>query len=172
MDPYIGEIRIFGGNFAPLHWAFCKGQLLPISGNDALFALIGTTYGGDGVNTFALPDLQGRAPVHQGSGPGLSNYVLGQKAGEESVTLTAQQIPPHTHTVAYGGAGGQASPQGGLLGTTSARDFRYSDAGTDVSSSSDALRVQGASDQPHENRSPFLAVNFIICLSGIFPARN
>ena len=171
-DPYIGEIRMFGGNFAPLGWAFCKGQLLSIAQETTLYTLIGTTYGGDGVNTFAVPDLQGRAPVHQGQGPGLSNYVLGQKAGVESVTLTVQQIPQHTHDVAHGGAGSQASPQGGLLGTTSARDYRYSDATTDVSSPADALRVQGASNQPHENRSPFLAINFIICLSGIFPSQN
>ena len=160
---------MFGGNFAPLGWAFCKGQLLPISENEALYTLIGTTYGGDGVNTFALPDLRGRAPVNQGSGPGTNNYVLGQKAGEEFVTLTAQQIPPHTHTVAYGGTGSQASPQGGLLGTTSARDFRYSDEATDVSSPTNALQVQGSSNQPHENRAPFLAVNFIISLNGIYP---
>lgn len=163
---------MFGGNFAPRGWAFCKGQLLSIADQQILFTLIGTNYGGDGVTTFAVPDLQGRAPVHQGRGPGLGMYVLGQKAGVESVTLTAQQIPAHTHAVAHGGAGSQASPQGGLLATTSAHDFRYSDVAANASSPADALRMQAVSSQPHENRSPFVALNFIICLNGIFPSSN
>src|SRR5919198_2564140 len=115
-DPYVGEIRMFGGSFAPVGWAFCNGQLLPISENETLFNLIGTTYGGDGQETFALPDLQGRVPVHQGQGPGIvTNYVIGQAMGVESVTLTTQQIPLHNHAFfASTGAGTSPSPVGNI----------------------------------------------------------
>lgn len=170
-DPFIGEIRIFAGNFAPRDWVFCKGQLLSIAQESTLFALIGTTYGGDGQSTFAVPDLRGRAPVHQGRGSGLGTYVLGQSDGLESVTLTSQQMPMHSHGLVHGGVGSQASPQNGLLGTTPARDFRYSDASANTNLAAAAMQPQGG-NMPHENRSPFLALNFIICVNGIFPSPN
>src|SRR3712207_483459 len=119
MPPYIGEIRMFGGNFAPVGWAFCEGQTLPISENDALFTLIGTTYGGDGEETFNLPDLQGRIPVHQGTGPGLSSYVIGEAAGVESVTLTTQQIPVHNHAfIASTATGTQNTPVNNMVASS------------------------------------------------------
>lgn len=161
---------MFGGNFAPQGWAFCNGQLLSIADNSALFTLIGTTYGGDGVNTFALPDLQGRAPVHQGTIPGGSNYVLGQKGGAEKVTLTTNQIPVHGHGLLYG-AGTQASPTGNRMGVTSARDYRYSTDTQSATLNPASISFTGGS-QPHENRSPYLAVHFIISLVGIFPSQN
>jgi microcystin-dependent protein len=172
MYPYLGEIRIFAGSFAPANWALCQGQLLSISENDALFALIGTVYGGDGVNTFALPDLRGRAPVHQGQLAGGSTYTHGQIGGVERVSLTTSQLPGHSHTVPHGGAGTQASPIGHILGHTPARDFRYatSTAGATTLAPT-AVTAQGGSEA-HENRSPYVALNFIIALAGIFPSRN
>ncbi|MES2611707.1 MAG: tail fiber protein [Pseudomonadota bacterium] len=170
-ESFVGEIRIFAGNFPPRGWAFCQGQMLPISGNEVLYTLIGTTYGGDGQSTFALPDLRSRAPIHQGQGPGLSNYVLGQSGGVESVTLLNSQLPQHTHGLAYGGSGTQASPQSGLPSITPARDYRYSDAPANTSLHVNSMQIQGGS-LPHENRSPYLALNFIICQEGPFPSRN
>ena len=170
-QPYVGEIRIFGGNFPPAGWAFCHGQLLPISENETLFNLIGTTYGGDGQSTFALPDLRGRAPVHMGQGPGLSSYLIGETAGVEEVTLTQTQLPMHGHGMAHG-AGTQASPVGGHLAQTPARDFRYATAaGANTFLPTQTLDPAGGS-QPHENRSPFLTVNFIISLFGVFPSQT
>ncbi len=162
---------MFAGNFAPRGWAFCNGQLLPISQYDALYALLGTTYGGDGQTTFAVPDLRGRAPVHVGTLPGGGTYAQGQAGGAESVTLLTTQIPPHTHTLTAGAVGTQASPAGGLPGTTPARDFRYSNASADVTLHPDALQLAGGS-QPHNNLSPYLGMSFIIALEGIFPSRN
>lgn len=162
---------MFGGNFAPRNWMFCQGQVLPIAQNTALFSLLGTNYGGNGQTTFALPDLRGRAPVHQGQGPGLSNRNIGEASGSEKVSLSVQQLPQHTHGVAYGGLGSQASPQSGLLGTTSAGDFRYSTAAASATLPANTLTLSGSS-QPHENRSPYLALNFIICVAGVFPSRN
>ncbi len=156
---------MFCGNFAPAGWALCQGQLQPISENETLFQLIGTTYGGDGQSTFALPDLQGRAPVHMGNG-----YQMGEKAGVESVTLTTQQIAAHNHGLLYG-MGTQASPQNGMLGLSPARDFRYSRDPTDSKLALDTIQPTGGS-QPHENRSPFLALTYIISLFGIFPTQN
>ncbi|MBB6557438.1 microcystin-dependent protein [Acidovorax soli] len=170
-EAYLGEIRIFGGNFAPRDWMFCNGQILSIAQNTALFSLLGTTYGGNGTTTFALPDLRGRAPVHQGQGPGLSSYTMGEVSGSEDVTLTTQQMPQHSHGLMHGGIGTQASPQNGLLGTTSARDFRYTSAAATTNLAADTLTTSGGS-QPHENRSPYLAVGYIICVGGIFPSRN
>src|SRR5262245_24456486 len=115
-DPYVGDIRIFGGNFAPLGWAFCDGRLLPISENEVLFQLIGTTYGGDGQETFALPDLQGRIPIHMGQGPGLSNFVLGEQGGVESVTLNTNQIPVHSHQLGAADGATGATPAGAVPG--------------------------------------------------------
>lgn len=157
---------MFAGNFAPVGWAFCHGQLMPISENETLFNLIGTTFGGDGQSTFAMPDLQSRAPVHAGTLTGYT-YTLGETGGTETVTLTSNQAA-HNHALSYG-AGSQASPQGGMLGITPARDFRYSSAPPSVELPLDTLGSAGGS-QPHENLSPYLALNFIISLFGIYPS--
>ncbi len=154
---------MFAGNFAPAGWMFCEGQSLLISENETLFQLIGTTYGGDGQSTFALPDLRGRAPVHQGNG-----YVLAETGGVEEVTLTVSQIAAHNHALVYG-MGSQASPAGGLLGVTPARDFRYSSSAVTGNMPASTLQPAGGS-QPHENRSPYLALSYIISLFGIFPS--
>lgn len=166
-DPFIGEIRIFGGNFAPVGWALCQGQLLPISQNDALFALIGTTYGGDGQQTFALPDLRSRVPLHQGAG-----YVLGQMAGEESVTLTTNQIPSHSHAPqASSATGSSTSPGGNVYAAAPAGVNWYSSAAPSAAMAPNMVGPSGGS-QPHDNMIPFLAMNFIIALQGIFPSQN
>ena len=171
-DPFIGEIRMFGGNFAPRGWALCNGQLLAISQNTALFSLLGTSFGGDGVTTFALPDLRGRAPMHWGQGPGLTNRILGESAGEEAVTLLGTQIPPHNHTVAaVSGPGNAGSPPGGLWAASSSRDSIYSNASPDAQMNPQAIGGGGGS-QPHDNMSPYLAVTFIIALEGIYPPRT
>lgn len=164
-DPYIGEMRMFGGNFAPAGWAFCDGQLMAISENDALFSLIGTTYGGDGQSTFALPDLRGRLPIHQGSG-----FVLAQMGGVEEVTLSGNQIPQHTHPMqAVGGLpGNQVSPAGNLP-AISLNVVPYLNDATTSSFRSDAIAPIGGS-QPHTNFQPYLCINFIISLFGIFPS--
>ena len=165
-QPYIGEIRMFAGNFAPVGWQFCDGRLVPISENETLFNLIGTTYGGDGQSTFALPNLQSRMPLHTGNG-----YTLAEMGGVESVTLTMNQIAAHNHALVYG-VGTQASPQGGMLGITPARDFRYASNVTPVVPlKADAVETVGGA-MPHDNMSPYLALNFIISLFGIFPSQN
>ena len=173
--PFIGEIRIFGGNFAPLGWAFCSGQTLSISQNDALFTLVGTTYGGDGVNTFNLPDLQGRVPVHQGQGPGLSNYIIGQMSGVETVMLATQQIPAHTHT-ALGGAGTGASnaPAGNAWAPqAAAKQYLPVNANNPPAIAPMGPSAIGANSGglAHDNMLPFLALNFIIAMQGIFPSQ-
>jgi microcystin-dependent protein len=168
-NPYIGEIRMFGGNFAPAGWAFCEGQLMPISENDALFNLIGTTYGGDGQETFALPDLQGRLPLHQGGG-----FVIGERAGVESVTLTSNQMPAHNHTMlGSNDQGSSNAPGNAVLGSTpaAAQAFPY---GTDPPRGAidpSSIQPSGGS-QPHENFQPYLCVNFIISLFGIYPPQT
>lgn len=169
-SPFIGQITMFGGNFAIRGYAFCSGQLLAIAQNDALFALIGTTYGGDGQTTFALPDLQSRIPVHQGTLAGGSSYVLGQASGTETVTLTQNQMPIHTHT-AQGNAndGGQASPANGFWGLSSSNV--YSTTAPAAPMNAAAIGLSGG-NQPHENMLPFLCINFLIALEGIFPPRN
>jgi len=169
--PYIGEIRMFGGNFAPRSWALCQGQVLSISQNTALYSLIGTTYGGDGVNTFALPDLRGRVSVHQGQLSGGSNYVLGQPIGVESVTLIGNQIPQHTHTppACSSATGGSDNPAGNYwAGSNTAL---YSLAASDSTMNAGAIGFTGG-NQPHDNMLPFQVVNFIIALEGIYPSRN
>jgi microcystin-dependent protein len=170
-DPFVGEIRMFAGNFAPVGWAFCDGQLLPISENDVLFQLIGTTYGGDGQETFALPDLRGRLPIHMGQGPGLSNRIIGEEGGTEAVTLTVQQIPVHTHaTVLSNGAGSESTPAGNVLAASpNVRLYRPGSATTALHPAS--VGPAGGS-QPHDNLMPFLCVNFIISLFGIFPSQT
>ena len=165
-SPYIGEIRMFGGNFAPLGWAFCNGQLLPIDQNDALYNLIGTTYGGDGQTTFALPNLQSRVPVHQGPG-----FVLGQQGGEESVTLTVSQIPAHSHALnADENSGTQLSPTNNILAQTQ-NPLMYRAIAPALAMNPSSVQSAGGS-QPHDNMIPFLVVNFIISLFGEFPSQS
>jgi microcystin-dependent protein len=167
-QPYIGEIRIFAGNFAPLGWAFCDGQLLPISENETLFVLIGTIYGGDGQETFALPNLQSRVPIHRGTGPGLPTYTIGETGGVESVTLTVNQMPVHTHTpVADAGNGTTTNPQNNLWAGQPAF-LQYASAAPNVNMKIDAIQPVGGS-QPHNNLQPYLTVSFILSLFGIFP---
>jgi microcystin-dependent protein len=165
-QPYVGEIRIFAGNFAPAGWAFCDGSVLPIVENETLFNLIGTTYGGDGQNTFALPDLRGRLPVHMGSG-----YTIAQAAGEEQVTLTAPQIPAHTHPLAASSAAGtQASPAGNVLAGSAAVAL-YSGNAPNQQLNPQSVQNAGG-NQPHDNMPPFLALSFIISLFGVFPSQT
>lgn len=171
-QPFIGEIRMFGGSFAPVGWNFCDGSLLPISENDALFNLIGTTYGGDGQNTFGVPDLRGRIPVHAGQGPGISqNYVLGQMAGVETVTLTTNQMPVHNHAMqASTATATNPSPDGNILAASpTISPYVLDVAGPQLVGTA----VQNAGgNQPHENMMPFLCVSFIISLFGIFPSQT
>ena len=171
-SPYIGEIRMFGGSFAPAGWAFCSGQLLPISENDTLFNLIGTTYGGDGQETFALPDLQGRVPLHAGQGPGISqNYQLGEKAGVETVTLSTAQLPSHTHSMlASTDNGTTPNPKDNILATTQTTTPYIALPATTPLTSQSILPIGGS--QPHENMQPYLVVSFIISLFGIFPSQS
>jgi microcystin-dependent protein len=170
-DSFVGEIRMFAGNFAPSGWAFCNGQTMSIANNEALFALIGTTYGGDGVTTFQLPNLQSRIPVHQGTNPSNgTTYVQGQAAGEESVALTLNQIPPHGHVpAAQTGTGNQQGPAGGFWASSSLGQF--SSAAANGTMNPAAISNSG-SNSAHPNIMPYLAVNFIISLFGIFPTRN
>lgn len=172
-DQFLAEIRIVPFNFAPTGWAFCNGQILPLSQNTALFALLGTTYGGNGQSTFALPDLQGSAPLQQGQGPGLSLYDLGQTGGSQTVTLLESEIPAHTHQ-ARAGSGGTASPNPtnniwGSLGATRTPPPLYSNT-QNTQMGPAALNVTGGS-LPHNNMPPYLTLNFVIALQGIFPQR-
>ena len=159
----IGEIKLFAGNFAPSTWAICNGQLLPISQNQALFSILGTTYGGDGRNTFALPDLRGRVPVSPGQGPGLSNYVLGQQTGAESITLNVNQLPSHNHIInAVKGTGDSSSPTGNYIADTGLFDKEYSTTNTIGSTQLHSGSVGNTgSGQSVENRQPTLAINYI-----------
>ncbi len=169
-EPFIAEIRIFGGNFAPRSWAFCNGQLLPIAQNTALFSLVGTTYGGDGRTSFGLPDLQGRAPMHPGNGPGLSTKRLGETGGSATVTLTEAQMPAHTHAAQASDQPATTNqPAGNLPAVT--REDTYSSSGTPVPMRADALTPTGGS-QAHNNLQPYLALFFIIALTGVYPSRN
>jgi microcystin-dependent protein len=164
MTPYLGEIRMFGGNFAPLGWALCQGQQLAISENDALFNLIGTTYGGDGQSTFALPNLASRLPMHLGSG-----FILGQMGGEETVTLSTKQVPVHTHPVmASTATGAQTSPAANVLASSSS--VKLYNGNTPNQSLADKTIEPAGGGQPHDNMQPFLAINFIIALEGIYPS--
>ena len=165
--PYVGEIRIFAGNFAPLGWAFCQGQMLPISENEQLFQLIGTTYGGDGEVTFALPYLQGRVPLHKEA----NVYELGETAGVEQVTLTQQQIPTHTHPMlASTGPGTSANPQGNVLGSPPAVTMFLRENPTAPLAATMVGPVGGS--QPHDNRMPVLAISYILSLFGEFPSQT
>lgn len=172
-EPFIGQIQIFPYTFAPRGWAFCRGQLLSIAQNTALFSLLGTTYGGNGQTTFALPDLQGRAPVSAGQGPGLSAYTLGQVAGSENTTLNIQQMPAHNHIVApfaNSSEGGSATPAGGYMGKTGG-DAIYA-PNHDNSPMGATPSGQTGGNQPFSIMQPYLVLNFCIALEGIFPSRN
>lgn len=174
-EPFIGEIRMVGFNYAPRGWALCDGQLLSIAANSALFALLGTTYGGDGRTTFALPDLRGRVAVHQGQGPGLTPYAIGQRAGFESVTLLTTQIPAHTHALAgFNGTPTTSNPAGALIASAQTTDGNAVNSFAPSANAALSPASVGASggSQPHTNIQPYLCVNFVIALVGIFPARN
>jgi microcystin-dependent protein len=171
-DPFVAEIRIFAGNFAPTGWAFCNGQLLPISQNTALFSLLGTTYGGDGKSTFALPNLQGASPMQPGQGPGLSLRDLGEVGGEDTVTLLQSEIPVHAHDLRGTGADddNSLSPVGAMPGATESVGVYRAGTGN-TAMSPQALQLLGGS-LPHNNRQPYLGLTFIIALQGIFPPRG
>lgn len=170
-EPFVGEIRMFAGNFAPRGWAFCDGQLLAVSQNDALFSLLGTVYGGDGRTTFGLPDARGRIPIHAGHGPGLSDRRLGSKGGAESVTLTVNQIAPHSHPMqASSDAATGPNPQVEVLAEV-ATDRVYRDDPADVNMAAASISPVGGS-RSHTNLMPFLCVHFIIALFGIYPSRH
>jgi microcystin-dependent protein len=172
---YVGEIRVFGGNFAPYGWALCNGQILPISQNETLYTLIGTTYGGDGQTNFALPDLQGRSLIHQGVAPSGTTYVEGQKAGAESVTITLGQYPSHGHSLLGTNVEGTSAAPGPTttLATTPAGEDIYGTGTTGkLSLASGAVGPAPGQSLPHDNRQPYLAVSYIISLFGIFPSRN
>lgn len=168
-EPFLGQIMMFGGNFAPLGYALCNGALLSISQNDALFALLGTTYGGDGQTTFAVPDLRGRLPLHPGTLAG-NTYDIGEVSGVETVTLIANQMPIHTHQASADSAnGGQASPAGGFWGLATSNS--YSSTAPAAAMNPQAVGIAGG-NQPHENMAPFLVITFAIATQGIFPSRN
>jgi len=171
-DPFVAEIRMFAGNFAPTGWALCNGQLMPLSQNTALFSLLGTMYGGNGKSNFALPDLQGRSPMHQGAGPGLTARVVGEAGGEANVTLLTSEIPAHTHLAGCDtGAASIGTPTGQMW--ASGGRGRPPAYGTtpNTAMSPQALATAGSS-VPHNNRQPFLGLTFIIALQGIFPPRS
>ena len=167
-QPYVGEIRMFAGNFAPAGWAFCDGQLMPISQNETLFQLIGTTYGGDGQSTFARPDLRGRIPIHQGTSQGVT-FVLGQAAGVEQVTLTTQQIPTHNHAALGAAVTGDQTSANGALPANSVTITPYLNTPPDSAFNAGAIAPAGGS-QPHTNLQPYLCLNYIISIFGIFPS--
>jgi len=172
-QPYIGQIIIFGFTFAPRNYAFCNGQLQAISQNEALFAILGTTYGGDGVTTFALPNLQERAVMNWGQGPGLTNRVIGEVDGVSNVTLTINQIPQHTHTL-FGGTGGTPAgvPTTQAYFGASGPGQAYSDVLTNLVTMEPRTVTTTGGSQPHDNMQPYLVMNFCIALFGIFPSRN
>jgi microcystin-dependent protein len=177
-QPYLGDVRMFGGNFAPIQWAFCAAGLLSIAQNTALYSLLGTTFGGDGVSTFALPDMRGRIPIGQGQGPGLSNYVVGQMAGSEQVTLFLSNLPGHNHSLNATQQAANTSTIGStvLLGTattSSGTPHLYAplSGNTPAPLASAAVSMSGNS-QAHNNMMPTLTLNFVIALQGIYPSRN
>jgi microcystin-dependent protein len=169
-QPYVGEIRMFGGNFAPNGWLFCSGQALPISENEVLFQLIGTTYGGDGEETFALPNLQSRVPLHMGTGPSGTTYVIGEMAGTEQQTLTTQQIPVHNHALLGSTAlPTEEQPEGNVTGQTEAA--LYGSQAPLANLAPSAVSPAGGS-QPHDNMQPYTVINYIISLFGVFPSQT
>ena len=169
-QPYVGEIRLFGGNFAPVGWNFCDGSILSISQYNALFQLIGTTYGGNGQTTFAVPDLRGRVPVHVGQGAGLQNYVLGQIGGSETVTLNASQVALHSHGALGSVGAASATPQNATWGNSGINTHIF---GPSANSAMNPASVAAAGgNQPHDNLTPFQVVSFIISLFGVFPSQT
>ena len=170
MDPFVGEIRMFGGNFAPRGWAFCDGQLLQISQNTALFSLLGTTYGGNGTTQFALPDLRGRLPVHFGWGPGLGPRELGASMGDEAVTLTIDEMPAHRHAISSTAAATRDTPAGNVFGSPGNGAPIYGGAANTALSPAANSAVGGG--LPHSNLMPYLCATFIIALQGVYPARS
>lgn len=171
MDPFIGTIIMFGGNFAPRGWAFCDGQLLAIPSNEALFSILGTTYGGDGRTTFGLPDLRGRVPIHEGQGPGLSNYPLGSKGGNEQVTLQSNQMPPSGSFIGVNDGNSQPySPTHQYFATTTDNKLYNASPGSPTNNA--GALGNGGNEQGHENRQPYSCINFIIALEGIYPSRS
>jgi microcystin-dependent protein len=172
-DPFVAEIRIFPFNFAPKGWAWCDGQLMPLSQNTALFSLLGTTYGGDGKSNFALPDLQGRAPMHPGQGPGLSLHDLGETGGSETVTLLESEIPAHSHALLAATApGNNRNPAGNVLARATGGNVYLAPAGAPLVSMSDQALAPAGGDQPHNNLQPYLTFYFCIALQGVFPPRG
>ena len=172
MDSFIATIILFAGNFAPRGWAFCQGQILSIAQNTALFSLLGTTYGGNGQTTFALPDLRGRVPIHPGQGPGLASFSLGEVGGTATTTLLTTNMPSHNHSfVAVSEAGDLSAPAGAFLANSGALDKEYKISGTQVPMNVAAVGLTGGS-QPFNSMQPYLALNYIICMEGIFPSRN
>jgi microcystin-dependent protein len=179
MEPFIGMIVMFGGNFAPRGWALCDGQLLQIAQNTALFSILGTTYGGDGRITFGLPDLRSRVPMHAGTGPGLSPRTLGQRGGQENVTLTAAELPSHNHLASgtqnvLDGAGDSSNPAGRVPAQL-VRETAYSASSANAQLLADSVDVtvqNAGGSQPHDNMPPYQVINFIIALEGIFPSRS
>lgn len=174
-DPFVAEIRIFPFNFAPKGWAWCDGQLLPLSQNTALFSLLGTTYGGNGKSNFALPDLQGRAPMHPGQGPGLSLHDLGETGGSETVTLLESEIPSHSHgLMGLGAPANRTNPVGNSIARTSAGNVFIPGSGPvpPIVSMSDQSLPPAGGDQPHNNLQPYLTFYFCIALQGVFPPRG
>jgi microcystin-dependent protein len=169
-DPFVAEIRIFPFNFAPKGWAFCNGQLIPLSQNTALFSLLGTIYGGDGLSTFALPDLQGRAPMFYGQGPGLSPRAIGEQGGSATVTLAETGMPAHTHALAADASPAATSQPAGNLPAMPVQDA-YATQGTAAGMSANALLAAGGG-QPHNNMQPYLTFYFCIALQGVFPSRS
>ncbi|TMJ01415.1 MAG: phage tail protein [Alphaproteobacteria bacterium] len=181
-SPYVGQILIFAGNFAPAGWMTCQGQSLPISEYETLFNLIGTTYGGDGQATFNLPDLRGRAPVHMGQGSGLSSYAIGQNGGVEAVTITTQQMPSHNHLVQVitgNTASNTSTPSGSTIlsdetqsGAATASFVYVANSGANQNTLATQTIANSGGNQPHENRQPLLVLNYIISLFGVYPSPN
>jgi microcystin-dependent protein len=169
MDPFLGQLMLVPYNFAPRGWAFCNGQIMSIAQNTALFSLLGTTYGGNGQTTFALPDLRGRVAISSGQGPGLQNYSLGEIAGSENVTLISSQMPAHTHVVGASTGSAQATPDNAFPGSDTSTQIY--DLAASTTMNPQMIQPSGGS-QPHENRQPYLALNYIIALQGIFPSRD